>query len=66
MKTSNKNVPRDAKVILEKVFMSGEIIETIYEKDGKLYLVGDWSWAKPEEVSKEYVEKYLGRKLDND
>jgi len=65
MKTLNKNVPSNAKVIFERVLLSGEVIETIYEKDEKFYFIDDWAWSRPEEISKEYVEYYL-KKLDKD
>ena len=65
MKTLNKNVPKDAKIILEKTFLSGEIIETAYELNGKFYLVDDWTCSRPQEISKKDLEKYI-RKLDKD
>jgi len=60
-----KNVPKDAKIILEKTFLSGEIIETAYELNGKFYLVDDWTWSKPQELTKKELEKFI-RNIDKD
>jgi len=59
-------LPDGAKIISEKTFLSGELKEIIYELNGKFYLTDDWSWTKPQEISKEFVEQYIGKKLDKD
>ncbi len=54
---NNKNVPKNGKVLGSLVVLKGEIVETYYELNEKIYCVGIWPGAIPWEVSKNRIKE---------